>query len=42
MSRVRRTFWRRTRLLGGIVIEVVVLAIALLLTGVFAFLDRRR
>ena len=42
MSRVQRTLWRRTRLFGGIVIEVVVLAIALLLTGVFAFLDRRR
>ena len=42
MSHVRRSFWRRTQLLGGIVVEVAVLAIALLLTGVLAVLDRRR
>lgn len=42
MRRTRRTLWRRTRLFGGIVIEVAVLAIALLLSTVLGFLDRRR
>jgi hypothetical protein len=42
MRRTKHTIWRRTRLLGGIVIEVAVLAIALVLASVLGFLDRRR
>jgi uncharacterized iron-regulated membrane protein len=42
MRRSRRTVWRRTHLLGGIVIELAVLAIALVLATVFGLLDRRR
>lgn len=42
MNRARRSVWRRTTLLGGIVIEVAVLAVAFVLASVLGLLDRRR
>jgi hypothetical protein len=42
MNRSRRTFWHRTRLLGGVAIEIAVLAIACVVAGVLRLLDWRR